>query len=135
MLRGEVPFKEFYEGQTTLTKKVGILMLGKVLVKEFPYQDNFFLKDSREVRQAVKIPLVQVGGLRRLDDMERICTDEGFELLALARPLIIEPDLIAKMERGEATASCCEPCNKCVGVMDKGGIYCPIAGELLGKET
>jgi 2,4-dienoyl-CoA reductase-like NADH-dependent reductase (Old Yellow Enzyme family) len=132
MLRGDVPFKEFYEGQTTLTKKLGILMMGKVLIKEFPYRDTFFLDEARQIRQAVDIPLVLVGGLRKLDDMERCCAEEGFELLALARPLIIEPDLIDRMERGETTASKCEPCNKCVGVMDKGGIHCPRADELLG---
>ena len=127
VMRGEVPFDEFYEGQTSATKKIGILLMGKVVVKAFPYHDNYFLEDSRAVRAAVSIPLVQVGGLRRLEDMERICRDEGFELLALARPLIMEPDLVAKMERGESTASRCEPCNKCVGIMDKGGIRCPLA--------
>jgi len=67
--------------------------------------------------------------------MERICTEEGFELLSLARPLIIEPDLVAKMYRGETDRSICEPCNKCVGVMDKGGIHCPVADELEGGEA
>ncbi len=129
VMRGDVPFDEFYEGQTSVTKKIGILVMGKWLVKEFPYRDNYFLEDSRAVRRAVSIPLVQVGGLRKLEDMESICAKEGFELLALARPLIIEPDLVARMERGETKASRCEPCNRCVGVMDKGGITCPLDEE------
>lgn len=129
VMRGDVPFKEFYEGQTSLTKKIGIMLMGKVLVKAFPYHDNYFLEDARSVRAAVEIPLMLVGGLRRLDDMEKICAEEGFELLALARPLIMEPDLIKRMERGEATASKCEPCNKCMGVMDKGGVYCPLVED------
>ena len=133
VMRGEVPFKEFYEGQRSVTKKVGIMLMGKVLVKQFPYRDNYFLEESRAVRSAVTIPLVQVGGLRRLDDMETICADDGFELRALARPLIIEPDLVARMERGEAEASRCEPCNKCVGVMDKGGVYCPLVEGETGR--
>ena len=132
VMRGEVPFKEFYEGQTSTTKKLGILLMGKVIVKEFPYQDNYFLEDSRRIREAVELPLVQIGGLRKLEDMERICADEGFELLSLARPLIIEPDLVVKMYRGETDRSICEPCNKCVGVMDKDGIWCPVADELRG---
>jgi 2,4-dienoyl-CoA reductase-like NADH-dependent reductase (Old Yellow Enzyme family) len=77
----------------------------------------------------VKVPLVQVGGLRKLDDMERICGQEGFELLALARPLIAEPDLVDRMQRGETAASRCEPCNRCVGIMDKGPIRCPLLEE------
>ena len=38
------------------------------------------------------------------------------------------------MERGESTGSLCEPCNKCVATMDKGGFYCPKADELLGRK-
>ena len=126
VMRGEVPFAEFYEGQSSFTKKLGILLMGKVLVKEFPYRDSYFLDDARAVRRAVSLPLVLVGGLRRLDQMERIATDEGFELLALARPLIMEPDLIVRLQRGEATESRCVPCNKCIGLMDKGAAHCPL---------
>jgi 2,4-dienoyl-CoA reductase-like NADH-dependent reductase (Old Yellow Enzyme family) len=43
---------------------------------------------------------------------------EGFEFVALARPLIMEPDLVRRMQKGETTASACEPCNKCVGEMN-----------------
>ena len=129
VMRGEVPFDDFYAGQTSTAKKLGILLMGKVLIKAFPYRDNYFLEDSRRVRAAVKVPLVQVGGLRKLDDMERICGQEGFELLALARPLIAEPDLVDRMQRGETTASRCEPCNRCVGIMDKGPIRCPLLEE------
>ena len=54
---------------------------------------------------------------------------EGFQFLAMARPLIMEPDLIGRMERGEATASKCEPCNKCVAAMDKEAMRCVLLEE------
>jgi hypothetical protein len=47
----------------------------------------------------------------------------------MARPLIMEPDLVGRMQRGEARASACEPCNKCIGAMDKGGARCLLLEE------
>ena len=134
VMRGDIPFKEFYAGQTSLTKKLGLLVMGKVIVKHFPFFEHYFLEDARAVRAAVKLPLVLVGGLRTLRGMEEVIVKEGFELVSLARPLVLEPDLIRKMERGESTASLCEPCNKCVATMDKGGFYCPVAEEMLGRK-
>jgi 2,4-dienoyl-CoA reductase-like NADH-dependent reductase (Old Yellow Enzyme family) len=129
VFRGDAPLEEPDEGQRSLAKKVGDALAGRWLVKGFPYRDNFFLEDSRAVRAALRVPLVQAGGLRKLDDMERICVDEGFELLSLGRPLVMEPDLVARMSRGEAAASRCVPCNQCIGAVDKGGLYCPQVEE------
>jgi 2,4-dienoyl-CoA reductase-like NADH-dependent reductase (Old Yellow Enzyme family) len=131
VMRGEVPFKEFYAGQTSLTKKIGLLLVGRIMVKAFPFREHYFLDDARAVRRAVKLPLVLIGGVRTLQGMEDAIGKEGFELLSMARPLILEPDLLRKMERGESIASLCEPCNKCIAVMDKGGVYCPVADTLL----
>lgn len=132
VMRGEVPFKEMYAGQASRTKKVGLLLMGRILVKAYPYEDGYFLPESRRIRRAVKLPLMVVGGVRALDQMESILA-EGFELLAMARPLIMEPDLIGRMERGEATASRCEPCNKCIAEMDHGGMRCTLLAERLER--
>jgi 2,4-dienoyl-CoA reductase-like NADH-dependent reductase (Old Yellow Enzyme family) len=126
VMRGEVPFAEMYRGQTSLVKKLGLLLMGRVVVKRFPFTEAYFLEDARAVRAAVKLPLVLVGGLRRLAQMEQVLA-EGFDFIALARPLIMEPDLPARMQRGEATASRCEPCNKCIASMDHGAVHCPLA--------
>jgi 2,4-dienoyl-CoA reductase-like NADH-dependent reductase (Old Yellow Enzyme family) len=59
--------------------------------------------------------------------------DRGFELLAMARPLIMEPDLIARMEKGETVESMCEPCNRCIGAMDRGPATCKLLEEREGR--
>jgi 2,4-dienoyl-CoA reductase-like NADH-dependent reductase (Old Yellow Enzyme family) len=126
IMRGEVPFKEMYEGQTRWIKKTGLLLVGRVMIKQFPFEEGYFLGDARKVREAVSVPIAYVGGLRTLAGMEAVL-DEGFDLLAMARPLIMEPDLIERMRRGEASESRCEPCNKCIAAMDKGRVTCPLA--------
>ncbi len=127
IMRGEVPFDEMYRGQTSLAKKIGLLLMGRVLVRRFDFTEAYFLEDAREVRRAVRMPLVLVGGLRRRAQMERILGEEGFDFVALARPLIMEPDLIARMQRGEVDVGRCQPCNRCIGMMDKGAAFCPYA--------
>jgi 2,4-dienoyl-CoA reductase-like NADH-dependent reductase (Old Yellow Enzyme family) len=49
---------------------------------------------------------------------------EGFEFASMGRPLILEPDLVQRLAAGTATASRCEPCNRCVAEMEAGGIRC-----------
>jgi 2,4-dienoyl-CoA reductase-like NADH-dependent reductase (Old Yellow Enzyme family) len=131
IMRGDTPFKEFYQGQKSLTKKLGLLLMGRIMVKSFPFTETYFLEESRKIREAVSMPLVLVGGLRRIDVMES-AVREGFQFLAMARPLIMEPDLIARMERGEAEESKCEPCNKCVAAMDKEAMRCVLLEERQG---
>jgi 2,4-dienoyl-CoA reductase-like NADH-dependent reductase (Old Yellow Enzyme family) len=64
-----------------------------------------------------------LGGVTRLDSMDR-AMDLGFEFVAVGRALIREPDLVARMEQGETTASLCNACNLCVVEMEKDGTRC-----------
>jgi 2,4-dienoyl-CoA reductase-like NADH-dependent reductase (Old Yellow Enzyme family) len=64
-----------------------------------------------------------LGGVTRLDTMER-AIGEGFELLAMGRALIRDPDLPRRMQAGELTASRCVPCNLCVVEMERGAARC-----------
>lgn len=128
IMRGDVPFKEMYEGQTSLTKKIGLLLIGRIMIKSFPFEEAYFLNDARSILKAVKIPLVLLGGLRTLSKMEEVIS-EGFQFVSMARPLIMEPDLINKMAKGETKSSACEPCNKCIAAMDKNGMECVLLEE------
>jgi len=123
VMRGDVPFEDMYRGQREIVKKVGLLLLGKVIVKAFPYRDLYFLDGARRIRAEVDVPLVVIGGVRTLEQMDGVVR-EGFEFVAMARPLVREPDLVARMRDGTALASTCEPCNRCVGAMDHGAVRC-----------
>ncbi|MDT8900677.1 NADH:flavin oxidoreductase [Anaeroselena agilis] len=77
-----------------------------------PEQEAYFAAAAKAVKAAVKVPVILVGGLRSLAVMERVVADGSADLVALSRPLVKEPDLVARMRRGQAKASCVS-CNAC----------------------
>ncbi len=124
MLRGDVPVREMAAVQPGLAARVGLRCFGRVFVPRVPYADLFFLEGARRIREAVSIPVTYVGGVRTRAQIASLAT-EGFTLVALGRPLIAEPDLVARMARRETERSICEPCNLCIAEMDRGGVRCP----------
>jgi len=50
--------------------------------------------------------------------------DAGFDMIAMGRALIAEPDFVKKMQENPDHQSPCDQCNKCVGYIDKKGIEC-----------
>ena len=57
--------------------------------------------------------MILVGGLRSLDEMEKILSATKIQFLSLSRPLLREPDLPRRMQSGECTESGCISCNQC----------------------
>jgi 2,4-dienoyl-CoA reductase (NADPH2) len=112
---------------------VGLRFFGRLFVPRVPYTDLFFLEGARRIREAVSIPVVYVGGARTTAQIEALAA-EGFALVALGRPLIAEPDLVARMGRSETDRSICEPCNLCLAEMDRGGLRCPRT-DLTGRRA
>jgi uncharacterized protein YcbX len=54
----------------------------------------------------------------------------------MARALIHDPGLVAKLQAGTVTASGCVPCNRCVAEMDReGGVVCAQAPEQLARRA
>ena len=81
----------------------------------------FYLPRALEVRDTVSIPLILVGGIFSREEAERIL-DAGIPFVAFSRALICQPDFIARMERGEASA--CLQCNSCYSIYRKRPVRC-----------
>ena len=124
VLRGEIPLKEMVAAQRALSRKLGLVLFGRLVVKPFPFSEAYFLDDALEVRKAVKLPLVLVGGLKTLPTMEDVL-GRDFQGLGMARALIREPDFVNRLKEGQASESKCEPCNKCMASMYYDEAVCP----------
>ena len=89
---------------------------GKMLVPTVPFKEAFFYDDALKFREAVKLPLIYVGGLVARDKIEMVL-NSGFEFVAMARALINEPGFVNRM-KAEGEVRCnCEHANYCIGRM------------------
>ncbi len=118
LFRGEVPYREF---AATLPPAVrlGFRLVGKRFMPEYPFEEAYFLPYARQFRAALSMPLILLGGINRLDTMEQAMA-EGFSFVAMARALLREPDLVAKLQSGARTESLCIHCNKCMPTIYSG---------------
>jgi 2,4-dienoyl-CoA reductase-like NADH-dependent reductase (Old Yellow Enzyme family) len=126
VMRGDVPHKELRRDLPELRRKFAAWLFGRFLVRKVPFTEAYFLEDALHVRKVTRLPLVLVGGLRRLEQMEDI-VGQGFEFLAMARPFILEPDLVRKFETGAAVEARCVPCNKCLASVARGSVRCVLS--------
>ena len=75
----------------------------------------YFREDSGAAKRAVDIPVMLVGGIRSLSMAEDILRRGDADMISMSRPLIREPDLIARWQRGDTARAKCISCNKCFG--------------------
>lgn len=123
MMRGKIPLKGMIKNGNSLAEKITLSLFGPLIIKKYDYTSHFFLPQARQVRQAVGIDLVYLGGADSRDAIEKIL-NEGFDFIALARPLIHDPAFLKKLESGLIQRSLCNHCNECIVQMERGGISC-----------
>jgi 2,4-dienoyl-CoA reductase-like NADH-dependent reductase (Old Yellow Enzyme family) len=68
-----------------------------------------------------------VGGFRSYEVVEKTIRNDSMDYIAMARPLIREPDLANRWLEGDLTPARCISCNSCFKPgLEEGGIYCVI---------
>ena len=88
-------------------------------------EEAYFRTDSAEARRAVDIPVMLVGGIRSLSMAEWILSNGEADMISMCRPLIREPDLIARWQRGDTSPSKCLSCAKCLAaLLRRGPVAC-----------
>jgi 2,4-dienoyl-CoA reductase-like NADH-dependent reductase (Old Yellow Enzyme family) len=68
-------------------------------------REAYFLDYAEKIRSATRLPLLLTGGLRTTAAMAGIVRDGAVDVVGLARPLIVEPDLPARILAGTATGA------------------------------
>lgn len=112
LFKGDVPLDEF-AGVMPQPIRFGVKMIGGQLLRHYPYSDAFLLEDARQIRAAVNLPMILLGGITTKDVMDTAMA-EGFQFVAMARALLREPDLINRIQADHHTPSLCIHCNKCM---------------------
>ena len=121
LFRGDVPRKEF--AATLPPALQSRVSPGRPTVPAgVPVRGVLFQAASQRSSATPKLamPLILLGGINRLDTMTEAIADEAFAFVALGRALLREPDLVAKLGRGESRESLCIHCNKCMPTIYRG---------------
>ncbi len=124
LFRGEVPIKEF-AASMPLPVRLGMKTpIGKGFLKSYPFEEAYFWDKAVRFREGLSLPLMLLGGINRLDTMER-AMEHGFDFVAMGRAVLREPDLVNRLAAGRATAGVCIHCNRCMPTVYS-GTRCPI---------
>lgn len=111
--RGDVPVHEMAEIFPKGFMRTGFKLTAKKFMPYYPFEEAYFLEQAREVREAVDMPLILLGGINNVETIE-LALREGFNFVAMGRALLREPDLVRKWEDGIAAKGQCIHCNKCM---------------------
>ena len=96
--------------------KLGLKFVGRLMVPTVPYKDLYFLERAKRFRQAVKMPLIYVGGVCSKENMDEVLNG-GFIAFQMARTLVNDTDFMNKIKEGTITKSECKHSNYCIGRM------------------
>ena len=90
-----------------------------------PGDQAWYREAAARFKRERAIPLILVGGVRSLDVAEELVAGNVCDYIAMARPLIREPDLIKRWHEGDRSPSACVSDNLCFRTgMTGQGVYC-----------
>jgi 2,4-dienoyl-CoA reductase-like NADH-dependent reductase (Old Yellow Enzyme family) len=123
LFRGDAPIPEF-AAAFRQPLRLGVRLSGKRFLRAYPYRDAFLLEHARRFRDALDLPLILLGGITGRETMD-LAMEEGFAFVAMARALLREPDLVARIAADASTPSLCVHCNRCMPTIYT-GTHCPL---------
>jgi 2,4-dienoyl-CoA reductase-like NADH-dependent reductase (Old Yellow Enzyme family) len=105
--------------------RVARLYLQSVMADErllMPFREAYFLHYAEQLRHTVMTPLILAGGIRSPESAEKIIESGVADFVAMARPLVREPDLPNKWLKGDRQPAQCVSCNRCLGEVEQGNM-------------
>ena len=118
LFRGEAPIEEMARAFPQ-PLKTGFKLMGSRFLPSYPFEEAYFLPYARQFRQALRMPLVLLGGINRIETAARAIA-EGFPFVAMGRALLREPDLLQRWQKGDMAEALCIHCNKCMPTIYSG---------------
>ena len=112
-VRGEIPMKELAYGLPRWMRPVAKLQFKK-LVPLCKFEEAYNFQAAKIIKPVMgEIPLLLVGGLRRLSHIEELIEKNYTDFISMSRPFNREPFLVKRFKEGKAKEASCISCNKC----------------------
>lgn len=102
-----------YKKKSSLFKFV-MPALAPFMVKRYEPLENYNVCAAAEISRNVKIPVAVVGGIRKIDDINAILASGAAGYVSMARPFIIEPDIVNRFREEAHAKSECINCGFCL---------------------
>jgi 2,4-dienoyl-CoA reductase-like NADH-dependent reductase (Old Yellow Enzyme family) len=113
MCRGDVPVKEFVQSVPFWEKPVAKLMMNRMVGKYY-FDEPYNLEAAKMIKPVLgEIPLLVVGGLRKVAQMKEALDKRYADGISMSRPFIREPFIVKRIREGNAGAVACVSCNRC----------------------
>ena len=101
-----------------------------------PDLEAYNLALAREIKEAVRCPVMAVGGFRSIEVINKAVIENGIDYISMSRPFIREPRLIKRWKEGDLSPARCISCNGCFKPgLKEGGIYCVVEKKEAQKQT
>ena len=126
VMRGRIPTKtmSYYMPWSSWPQKIVVNLFGQWMIKQYDFEECYFLENALKFRAELKCPLVYVGGLVSRAGIEKVL-DAGFEMVQMARALVNDPAFVDKLKAGdETTRSGCDHRAYCMARMYSVDMQC-----------
>jgi 2,4-dienoyl-CoA reductase-like NADH-dependent reductase (Old Yellow Enzyme family) len=94
------------------------------LVKKWSPIHNYNVEAAMEIKKHIKIPVIAVGGIRDIKQIENIISEDRADYVPMSRPFVREPDLVKKFFSGIEQRSKCIDCGYCLWGLYTGPLRC-----------
>ncbi len=81
---------------------------------KYPFTPVWNQEIFRRAKTSVNIPIFAVGGIRSLDEIDEILGNGHADMIGIGRPFYAEPELPARLLKGDRRKTLCESCNRCI---------------------
>jgi len=111
-VRGDVPMDVVRRNRNFIERAL-LLLVASSMRKAARFEDAYFLPQAAAVKEAVKAPVIAVGGMRVRAVMEEAIRSGKADFVSLSRPFIRQPNLVNQMAKDESAHISCASCNRC----------------------
>jgi 2,4-dienoyl-CoA reductase-like NADH-dependent reductase (Old Yellow Enzyme family) len=120
---GMFNLSSFYKSLPPVKQKV-LKKLGRIAVKNYSPLYNYNVPKAELIKENINIPVIVVGGIRKLEDIKSIIEVKGIDCVSMSRPFVIEPDIVNKFFEGRQDSSRCIDCGYCLFGVFENALKC-----------
>jgi 2,4-dienoyl-CoA reductase-like NADH-dependent reductase (Old Yellow Enzyme family) len=84
----------------------------------------YYIEECRQARAFLNKPLILVGGMRDLVEIQRLIEDRITDAISMCRPFIMDQHIVKKFRLGISKNSNCNSCNLCIKEMHRQDLHC-----------